>query len=90
MVTKTLSVVTDKKPFGNVAEAVKAAVKELLEEEAKKQFQQDTDKQAKEQKIRRMLKKVNIDKLKIVILKNCSKKTHFEVKNQILFVNPQV
>ncbi|GLH60687.1 MAG: hypothetical protein ACQBVK_00190 [Candidatus Phytoplasma sp. TWB_XP] len=46
--------------------------------------------QAKEQKIRRMLKKVNIDKLKIVILKNCSKKTHFEVKNQILFVNPQV
>lgn len=47
MVTKTLSVVTDKKPFGNVAEAVKAAVKELLEEEAKKQFQQDTDKQAK-------------------------------------------
>ncbi|GAK73800.1 MAG: hypothetical protein QS2022_7870 [Candidatus Phytoplasma asteris] len=46
--------------------------------------------QAKEQKIRRMLKKVNIDKLKIVILKNCSKKTYFEVKNQILFVNPQV
>ncbi|WP_024563754.1 hypothetical protein [Candidatus Phytoplasma tritici] len=46
--------------------------------------------QAKEQKIRRMLKKVNIDKLKIVILKNCSKKTHFEVKNQIIFVNPQV
>ncbi|WP_227807315.1 hypothetical protein [Mulberry dwarf phytoplasma] len=46
--------------------------------------------QVKEQKIRRMLKKVNIDKLKIVILKNCSKKTHFEVKNQILFVNPQV
>lgn len=44
--------------------------------------------QAKEQKIRRMLKKVNIDKLKIVILKNCSKKTYFEVKNQILFVNP--
>jgi cellobiose-specific phosphotransferase system component IIB len=46
--------------------------------------------QAKEKKIRRILKKVNIDKLKIVILKNGSKKTHFEVKNQILFVNPQV
>ncbi|WP_341266423.1 hypothetical protein [Candidatus Phytoplasma fraxini] len=47
-------------------------------------------KQAKEQKIRKMLKKVNIDKLKIVVLKNCSKKTHFEYKNNILFLNPQV
>ncbi|AGL90757.1 hypothetical protein PA0122 [Candidatus Phytoplasma australiense] len=46
--------------------------------------------QAKEQKIRKMLKKVEINKLKIVILKKCSKKTHFEIKNHILFVNPQV
>ncbi|WP_349401604.1 hypothetical protein PSOL_03840 [Candidatus Phytoplasma solani] len=47
-------------------------------------------KQAKEQKIRKMLKKVNLDKLKIIVLKNCSKKTNFETKNHILFVNPQV
>ncbi|MGL9687325.1 MAG: hypothetical protein ACQBVK_00765 [Candidatus Phytoplasma sp. TWB_XP] len=47
MVTKTLSVVTDKTPFVNVAEAVKATVKELLEEEAKKQVPQNTNKQAK-------------------------------------------
>ncbi|MBP5835915.1 hypothetical protein [Candidatus Phytoplasma meliae] len=46
--------------------------------------------QVKKQKIRRMLKKVNLRKLKIVVLKNCSKKTHFEDKNHILFVNPQV
>ncbi|MBS2126398.1 hypothetical protein J8J04_01675 ['Fragaria x ananassa' phyllody phytoplasma] len=47
-------------------------------------------KQVKEQKIRKMLKKVDLRKLKIVVLKNCSKKTHFKDKNHILFVNPQV
>ncbi|CCP88029.1 hypothetical Protein psc1_04140 [Candidatus Phytoplasma solani] len=46
--------------------------------------------QAKERKIRKMLKKVNFEQLKIVILKNWSKKTHFEISTHILFVNPKV
>ncbi|MGI3136401.1 MAG: hypothetical protein ACN23H_02350 [Candidatus Phytoplasma vitis] len=46
--------------------------------------------QEKENKIRRILKKTNIKDLKIIILKNCSKKTHLKRNNNILFVNDKV
>ncbi|WP_268849674.1 hypothetical protein [Candidatus Phytoplasma rubi] len=46
--------------------------------------------QEKENKIRRILQKTNIKDLKIIILKNCSKKTHLKRNNNILFVNDKV
>lgn len=46
--------------------------------------------QRKIQKIKKMLKNVNIHQLKIIDLKNTSKKTHFKRSQNILFVNPQV
>lgn len=47
-------------------------------------------KQSKEQKIQQMLKKADLNNLKIIILKKTNTKTKYISKDNILFVNPQV
>lgn len=47
-------------------------------------------KQSKEQKIKKMLKKADLNNLKIIILKKTNTKTKYIRQDNILFVNPQV